>query len=174
MFYPHVLHGYCILIQAEGRARVSILDSYLPPWGIYSKYPPRWCPPASTLELQFYYQVSKRLKQITFSECLAFKSLSPGPLKWINHIVPKTSSTQNGTVNFHVTVNLKEEMAVTAEKGLIAGVDSIADGMRTKGRRNVKISPGSETETWNAQLQKGVKWFNILWPAIRLKTNINT
>ena len=153
------MHGYCKSIQAEGRTRVSNLASYLPLLrNLFklAKYPPR-CPPASTLELQFYYQVSKRLKQITFSECLAFKSLSPGPLKWINHIVPKTGSTQNGTVNFQGIINLKEEMAVTAEKGLIAEMDSTAGGMRTMGRRNVKTWPGSETETWNAQLSIGVR-----------------
>ena len=46
---------------------------------------------------------------------------------------------RNGTVKFHGTKHLKEERAVTAEKGLIAGADSTADGIRIKGRQNVKI-----------------------------------
>ena len=56
----------------------------------------------------------------------------------MNPFVPKTISIQNGTVNFLGTINQKEEMAVIAEKGLIAGADSTAGGTRTAGRRNAK------------------------------------
>ena len=51
----------------------------------------------------------------------------------MNPFVPKTISIQNGTVNFLGTINQKEEMAVIAEKGLIAGADSTAGGTRTAG-----------------------------------------
>jgi hypothetical protein len=44
----------------------------------------------------------------------------------------------SGPANFHGIIKLKEEMAVIAEKESIAGVGSIAGGMRTKVRRNAK------------------------------------
>jgi len=51
---------------------------------------------------------------------------------------PKTANARDGPVDLHGTETLKEEMAVTAEKAWIAGVDSIAEGIRIKGRQNVK------------------------------------
>lgn len=56
----------------------------------------------------------------------------------MNPIDPKMISIQNGTVKFHGTVNRKEEMVEIAEKVLIAGVDSTADGTRTAEQRNAK------------------------------------
>ena len=56
----------------------------------------------------------------------------------MNPLVPRAIRIQNGTVKFPGTVNRKEEMAVIAEKGLIAGADSTAGGTRTAGQRNEK------------------------------------
>jgi hypothetical protein len=56
----------------------------------------------------------------------------------MNPARPKTARSRDGPVDLHGTETLKEEMAVTAEKAWIAGVDLIADGIRIKGRQNVK------------------------------------
>jgi hypothetical protein len=57
----------------------------------------------------------------------------------MSQVAPKTISIQHGTVTFPATINQIEEMAVIAEKGLIAEADSTAGGTRTSEQRNAKI-----------------------------------
>jgi len=52
---------------------------------------------------------------------------------------PKMTRFPDGPVDLHGTETLKEEMAVTAERAWIAGVDSIAGATRIRGQQNVKI-----------------------------------